>query len=334
MGCLYIDKYSPLNIDDVYFNIDIKDKLKEIANHNDISHMIISGSKCSGKKTLANLFIDYKYRNNKVIRKTKIITLSCKNNVKKEIKIIYSNYHIQIDPSLYGVYDRIVIKDYINDIVKNNLISGNYITFIIENADKLSIDAQESLRRSLEKNIETCRFIFLVDQSSTMIEPLNSRCAKFRLSAPNEIEIKNIMKYICQKENIPYDENMCNKIIKHTDYNIKESINNLQLFHVNGVLNNYIDDYLIQIVNIINKGFKPDDIRKLRILIHDLIVHCTDPLYIVKYIFNNIILNIKPSNELYEKLLEGLIKCTENLKDCNKIIYHIEAFILYIAINI
>lgn len=331
---LYIDKYIPETFDDLTFNKSVIDKMKIISEKNNLPHLILLGGSSSGKKTIANLYINYKHQN--LIRKTKILIINCKNK-KKEVKIIYSNYHIQINPSIYGVYDRIIIKNYINDIIRNNSNSGKYINIIIEDAEKLTIDAQESLRRSLEKNIDNCRFIFLVNQNSNIIEPLESRCIKIRLSMPTFDETLEIMRKISLNEKLNISESVLSEIILKSN-NLKESINNMQLYTKYNCIQININNTIDKIVNLLNfgTGITLPNIYHLREILNSLIVHCTNPTYIAKYIFNSIIIkfNLKNNIELYEILINALIKCIENLNDCNKYIYHLETYILCIAYNI
>ena len=59
---LYIDKYNPKSFDEILFNKDAVEKLKNISQFNNISHILITGCVGSGRNTLANLYLDYKYK--------------------------------------------------------------------------------------------------------------------------------------------------------------------------------------------------------------------------------------------------------------------------------
>lgn len=147
--------------------------------------------------------------------------------------MLYSDYHYQIDPSSYGVYDRLIIQGFIKDIIQVRPISRIlYHLIIVNNADKLTIEAQQSLRRTLEKNINTCRFIFLVDQESNLIEALTSRCIQIRLSAPTISEIMNVFNKISSFESNMGDilnQEYLRQIAINANRNMAHALNHLQL---------------------------------------------------------------------------------------------------------
>ena len=336
---LYIDKFRLNSFDDVKFNKNIAENLKKFAKFDNISHLMLIGSNGSGRNTFANLYIDYKYGNGgQVVRHTKNIIIKNKTNSSKNVRIIYSNYHIQLNPCQYGVYDRSIIKKYINDKIKTISSSNKYITIVIENADKLSIDAQESLRRTLEINMTTCRFIFLVDQLSTIIDPLISRFVQFRLSQPKNNQIFNYLKEINLKIsntspitiNIPNDNDIL-LITEKSNRNLKEAINGLNLFHIFGKIIDSENEKIEEIIKIISNNFTPKMIEQLRSILFDLLVHCIDPCQISKFIYNKLTNEFKFDNLTYELITLELATCNDNLRDCNKPIYHLERFCIFIA---
>ena len=71
---------------------------------------------------------------------------------------------------------------------------------ILDEADALLPDAQSALRRMMEDYAGTTRFILICNYVSRIIDPITSRCVKYRFRAlPKDMMIKRL-KTICEQE--------------------------------------------------------------------------------------------------------------------------------------
>lgn len=123
-----------------------------------------------------------------------------------EILTIGSNYHLEINPSDAGIYDRIVVVELIKQIAQTRNLNQSgqreFKVIVLSEVDSLTKDAQHALRRTMEKYMATCRIILCVNSTSRVIPAIRSRCLGIRVSAPTINEITGIME-VCSYRPIP-----------------------------------------------------------------------------------------------------------------------------------
>lgn len=343
---LFIDKYNVEKAEDLVFNHATYELATLIAKNSSIPHIIVSGDAGVGKKSLVNYYIKQKFGLEQVKTSPKNISIKCSN---KEIDFtfMYSNYHYLIEPSKYGVYDKQIIQYMLNDILKYRPINKtDYHLIVVNNADKLTVEAQQSLRRTLEKFINNCRFIFIVNCNSNMIDPIRSRCLSVKLNSPNRDQIMTVLKKITTAESIQFSTENLESLIDYNDGNLKESINQLQLlstFKVNLMEPKIIARRLFQNDNCFiiarylleNAGRQiviADLIRDLRKMTQELLIECVDPINVIKKIFRHLFNYTSGLNNdaLSCKLVGTANHYINGLKHCNKPIYYIEGFCLQV----
>jgi hypothetical protein len=109
---------------------------------------------------------------------------------KIEVQTYSSPHHMEVSPSDMGPgVDRVVIQDLIKEFSSTPGISGSKRSFkvaIVLEAHCLSRDAQNALRRTMERCSRNVRFVFIADQSSSIFAPLKSRCLCLRCPAVDE----------------------------------------------------------------------------------------------------------------------------------------------------
>jgi len=71
---------------------------------------------------------------------------------------------------------------------------------VINEADKLSKEAQGSLRRTMEKYMGACRMILVCKNIHKLIAPIRSRCINLRIPAPTDNAIKEILLSIAKQQ--------------------------------------------------------------------------------------------------------------------------------------
>jgi replication factor C subunit 3/5 len=340
------DKYQPTSLKDLHYNQQINHVLTSLSQTNQLPHLIIEGYRGSGKKTRALLFLKEKYGN----FNTSKVQISLKISGKpKELSILASRYHYQINPNLHNIYDRSLMQSFINTVVECEIISSiPYKIIIIEDADLLTIEAQESLRKTLETYIARCRFIFLSNKEGRIIDPIYSRCIKIKVSSPSSQEIQDILSDICNKEG--KSSQICQEISLNCNRNLSTAIRYLEkyltltsyptlfeqpdhsklLFKLEDHDNVY--RYCTKVINAIITGTDIiTTMDNVRSLLYELMNYCTD-IKDVLPILLEIVLSKIGAVKHQEKYticnLAGLRD--ESVRTSSKSIYHIEGFCLHL----
>ena len=93
----------------------------------------------------------------------------------------------------------------------------------------MTIDAQSALRRIIEAHAKTTRFCIICNYISKIIDPLASRCVKFRFSPIGQEAQKERLLKICETESVRVDsEEVIDRLIEITEGDLRRSINTLQ----------------------------------------------------------------------------------------------------------
>jgi len=103
-----------------------------------------------------------------------------------------------------------------------------YKIIILDEADSMTKDAQSALRRTMEKSGRSTKFCLICNYVSRIIEPITSRCAKFRFKPlAREILIKRL-DLICDQEKVKVSEEGMEAIVLTSEGDLRKAITSLQ----------------------------------------------------------------------------------------------------------
>ena len=103
-----------------------------------------------------------------------------------------------------------------------------YKIVILDEADSMTRDAQSALRRTMEKEGRSTKFCLICNYVSRIIEPITSRCAKFRFK-PLSIEILDRrLRMIVDVEKVKVADEGLAAIIETSEGDLRKAITTLQ----------------------------------------------------------------------------------------------------------
>eukprot|EP00357_Protocruzia_adherens_P024614 CAMPEP_0114994904 /NCGR_PEP_ID=MMETSP0216-20121206/13409_1 /TAXON_ID=223996 /ORGANISM="Protocruzia adherens, Strain Boccale" /LENGTH=200 /DNA_ID=CAMNT_0002358839 /DNA_START=256 /DNA_END=858 /DNA_ORIENTATION=- len=89
-------------------------------------------------------------------------------------------------------------------------------------------EAQSALRRIMETYTNVTRFCIICNYVSRIIDPIVSRCVKFRFRPLASSIQFNQLEMICKKESIGYEREALDTLVDISDGDMRKSITNLQ----------------------------------------------------------------------------------------------------------
>ena len=207
---LWVEKYRPATIEDCVLPKDIKQTFLDIIEKNDIPNLLLSGPAGVGKTTVAKALCEH---------------LNCD--------------YIMINGSDESGID--VLRTKIKNFASTVSLSGGTKIVILDEADYLNPQStQPALRSFMEEFSGNCRFIMTCNYKNKIISPLHSRCSviDFRLPKTEKETIAetffNRIKFILDKENIKYEEQVLVEVIMKHFPDFRRTLNELQKYSLNG----------------------------------------------------------------------------------------------------
>ncbi|MCX8174915.1 MAG: replication factor C small subunit [Candidatus Micrarchaeota archaeon] len=122
-----------------------------------------------------------------------------------------------------------VVRGKIKDFARTvSLEDVPFKIIFLDEADSLTADAQNALRRTMELYVNVTRFILSANYSSKIIEPLQSRCSVFRFRPLSAEECKEMIERVAHGEGLKIDKEGMEAILYVCEGDMRRAINALQ----------------------------------------------------------------------------------------------------------
>jgi len=200
---MWTEKYRPHSLSNIVDQEEIVNRLKSFVKAQNVPNCIFAGPPGTGKTTAALCLAQDLYG------------------------LGYREYLMELNASDERGIN--VVRETVKTFARTKSIGKvSFKILILDEADNMTGDAQQALRRTMERYTETARFILIANYSGKIIEPIQSRCAPFRFTYLPREHAVNRIKYIAENESLTVKEDGLEAILEISGGDLRRATNILQ----------------------------------------------------------------------------------------------------------
>ena len=210
----WVEKYRPEKVSDVSSQEEVISSLQKGISSGQIPHLLFYGPPGTGKTTTMLALARSLY--GPELYKSRILELNASDD--RGISVV-----------------REKIKTFASSAVGTQKTPGypcpRYKFIILDEADTMTPDAQSALRRVMEQYSKVTRFCLICNYVTRLIEPLASRCSKFRFKSLTHETMIHRLTTIASTEKVKLDPNALDAIMTASGGDMRKAVNYLQSSH-------------------------------------------------------------------------------------------------------
>ena len=207
---MWVEKYRPKSIDEIIGHEEIKTRLKGFIENKSLPHLLFAGPPGTGKTSSV------------LALATEIFS---KANLRDNLLELNASDERGID----------VIRNTVKNFARTLPTGGVPFKIIsLDEADALTGAAQHALRRTMERYVNTSRFVLLCNYPGKIIEPIQSRCAYFRFNQLSQDTMRDYIIEIAEKEELTHQKDGIETLLSVSNGDMRKAINVLQATAASG----------------------------------------------------------------------------------------------------
>ena len=227
---IWTEKYRPQKFEEVVGQDDIIKKVQSLTKSLNIPHLLFAGPAGTGKSTLALIV------------------------VKELFGARWKENYLELNASDERGIN--IVREKVKSFARTRSIGKVPLKVIfLDEADALTKEAQQALRRTMENYTSTCRFVMSCNYSSKIIDPIQSRCAIFRFKLLEKKDIEKRVRIITEKENLQITDETIEALYETSEGDCRRVINLLQASA------SISPSITAELINTLMSNAKPADIK-------------------------------------------------------------------------
>jgi len=200
---IWTEKYRPKTLKEVVNQKHIVSRLEAWVKRGSIPHMLFAGPAGVGKTTIALVLAR---------------ELFGEENWKKNFQETNASDERGIN----------IVRGRIKDFARVKSMGADFKIVFLDESDALTPEAQQALRRTIERFSGSCRFILSCNYSSKIIEPIQSRMSVFRFKRMTEENVEEYVNRIAKAEKINVSKDAAKAIYEISEGDLRQAANLLQ----------------------------------------------------------------------------------------------------------